>query len=436
MREQPATTLNPISIPNETTHSTSRGTTPLTGVGVVNGNRKMSTPSYDDSTSNTSKEGVTSSRGNPEHRGRSRGKLADTPFSPSGSAFSPAATSTGNGNDTPLITSTSADPSIIAVHGSVMTNFPMPRGKHEGLTDWDKEMPQTWEKEKEVCKEKPVYKNDRLIAIDFDDVCSQNMATLIREHNAKFGTDLTVDDLQTYVFWQNRGWGTPAEVARKVQTLNNLLPLTSPIPGFADALRTLHGLGHPIHIVTSRPESDRQGMIDWLIQEGITIGDKPEDVIVQAHFTGTYGEVNRPIEDKGDDDDFENELNERLKALWRDGVGKGKGGLGKLKILRELSASLFIDDHHGNLEPIINASPPIPCLLFGEYGWNKSRSGLTSPVELMDYNQRMLAGLPLPFEEIQLGREQGVFRVRNWDETIEWVKEWDREAVEVVSCDT
>lgn len=93
---------------------------------------------------------------------------------------------------------------------------------------------------------------------------------------------MTLDDLETYVFWQNRGWGSPADVARKVQTLNQLLPKAAPIPGFAAALRTLHSFGHPIHIVTSRPESDRETVTEWLEQQGITIGLGPEDVIAAA----------------------------------------------------------------------------------------------------------------------------------------------------------
>lgn len=37
----------------------------------------------------------------------------------------------------------------------------------------------------------PVH-NDRIIAIDFDDVCTQNMLAMITEHNAEYGTDLAL----------------------------------------------------------------------------------------------------------------------------------------------------------------------------------------------------------------------------------------------------
>ncbi|OCF60560.1 hypothetical protein L486_00195 [Kwoniella mangroviensis CBS 10435] len=434
------------SIPNETLPSSSGGITPATH------RDSKATPTYES----------TSDSGNDKNENEQ--------------PCSPTYTLEG-GTETPLMTATSPDASVVAIHGSVMTNdhytFPAPPGvggrggKHGknamSMDDWAKiagnitgtsrkgsinvsargqgaideatsKITNDNNDRAEIQDEKEkkkTTKNQRIIAIDFDDVCSENMAMIVKQHNLRYGTDLTLNDLQTYVFWQNRGFGTPAEeVARKVQTLNNLLPLTTPIPGFVEGLRTLHELGHPIHIVTSRPEKDEQGLKDWLSAQGITIGHEPKDVIVQAHFTGSYGDVNKPIEPRGDDDEFERELNERLKELWKDGVGKGKGGLAKLWILRNINASLFIDDHHGNLEPIITADPPIPCLLFGEYGWNQSRSGITSPVEMMDYNERMSSGLPLPFQEIQFGREQYIHRVKDWEELVQWVREWDEEEEE------
>ncbi|OXC66879.1 hypothetical protein AYX13_04527 [Cryptococcus neoformans] len=378
--------------------------------------------------------------------------------------FSPPETTFGL--ETPQVTSpevTSPDTSMIAVHGSVLGSpFPpgMSRGKHGRypFSDWEysavaqrKEVGiinaastnptdaipehdaevEVSETPKDFC---PAY-NDRIIAIDFDDVCTQNMLAMIAEHNAEYGTDLTLGDLETYVFWQNRGWGSPADVARKVKTLNRLLPKTAPIPGFAAALRTLHSFGHPIHIVTSRPESDREAVAEWLEQEGITIGLGPEDVIAAAWFTGTYSSAYPEIGGKGDTEsaiERENVLNDTLKDIWKEGVGKGKGGLGKLKVLRCINAALFVDDHYGNLEPITKAEPPIPCLLFGTYGWNRSRSGLASPVELMDYDERTSSGLAFPFEEIMTGKDHGLHRTETWNDVIKWVKEWDRKAMDAV----
>ncbi|WWD17320.1 hypothetical protein CI109_101760 [Kwoniella shandongensis] len=294
------------------------------------------------------------------------------------------------------------------------------RGINETDHVGDSEAKAGEDEEVKMSNDQPAVHNERVIAIDFDDVCTQNMLAIITEHNEQYGTDLTLDDLETYVFWQNRGWGSPADVSRKVKTLNQILHKTLPVPGFASALRLLHSFGHPIHIVTSRPESDRQA-----------------DVIAAAWFTGSYVSAYPNLEEKGDTEEAkqrEKELNERLKALWKEGADKGKSGLAKLEILRKINASLFIDDHHGNIEPIINAQPPIPCLLFGTYGWNKASSGLSSPIAMMDYDQRMQFGLPLPFEEIPEGKDHGLHRTKGWEEVIRWVKEWDREAEGNVSA--
>jgi hypothetical protein len=39
---------------------------------------------------------------------------------------------------------------------------------------------------------KPTLKNSRVIALDFDDVCCQNLLAMCTEHNAVYGTDLTL----------------------------------------------------------------------------------------------------------------------------------------------------------------------------------------------------------------------------------------------------
>lgn len=92
-------------------------------------------------------------------------------------------------------------------------------------------------------------------------------------------------------------------------------------------------------------------------------------------------------------------------------------------MLRAINASLFIDDHHGNLEPIIHADPPVPCLLFGKYPWNRSRSGVSSPVELMSYDERILAGLDLQLEAIT--ECDKLARAETWEDVVGWVKKWD-----------
>jgi hypothetical protein len=126
--------------------------------------------------------------------------------------------------------------------------------------------------------------------------------------------------------------------------------------------------------------------------------------------------------------------------MFKLSVGQGSSGKKKLKVgpliitldltnhqvLRAINASLFIDDHHGNLEPILNSHPQIPCLLFGKYGWNMHRSGAETPAELMSHAERIRQGFQLPREEIEM--VEGLERTEGWDDVIRWVKAWDRAA--------
>jgi hypothetical protein len=183
--------------------------------------------------------------------------------SPPGSSMldSPAMTTCSPINDAVFCSnSPSIDPGIIAVHGSIKTPilkdsgfFGLPRaqrdwddnikvlGKVENLDEPGKRAlcgiygPAREQTEEEKIKTKNLgvvpkeivhLENNRVIALDFDDVCAQNNLALCLEHNAVYGTDLTLcvynelrvsgqltkrrEDMESYVYFQNRGWGTPA----------------------------------------------------------------------------------------------------------------------------------------------------------------------------------------------------------------------------------
>lgn len=78
---------------------------------------------------------------------------------------------------------------------------------------------------------------------------------------------------------------------------------------------------------------------------------------------------------------------------------------------------------------MIAADPPIPCILFGDYPWNQSRSvsGMTTPGEKMSFAERTKAGLEITVEDIEMGMH--LTRVKGWAEIVRWVKEWDRMAM-------
>lgn len=47
----------------------------------------------------------------------------------------------------------------------------------------------------------------------------------------------------------------------------------------------------------------------------------------------------------------------------------------------------------------------------------------------------MFRGLVFLFEEIIIGKDYGFYRIKIWSDVIKWVKEWDREVMDVVCYD-
>ncbi len=59
------------------------------------------------------------------------------------------------------------------------------------------------------------------------------------------------------------------------------------------------------------------------------------------------------------------------------------------QVLRQINASIIIDDDYGNLVPTVESGDPILCLLFGSYPWNRQDIGASTELELMGYDKRM-----------------------------------------------
>jgi hypothetical protein len=111
-------------------------------------------------------------------------------------------------NMSPTVEPPSAHPSVMAVRGSVPPSPKLAalRGDYLGtaglgkMKDEEQEtsLPRSTKKltvqiqDKVDKKIEEVVHNGRVIAIDFDDVMSQNVMCLLLEHNALYGTDLTM----------------------------------------------------------------------------------------------------------------------------------------------------------------------------------------------------------------------------------------------------
>jgi hypothetical protein len=124
-------------------------------------------------------------------------------------------------------------------------------------------------------------------------------------------------------------------VEEKKKHLEFILPKTVPVPGFAAALRKLHDLGHPLHIVTARPEDCRAQVIEWLAQNGITVGFGENDVVAALWFTHGFeleSTTEGPGEKVSEGGLGEGDLNTSLQAMYKQSVGQGSSGKKKLNV--------------------------------------------------------------------------------------------------------
>ncbi len=111
-----------------------------------------------------------------------------------------------------------------------------------------------------------------------------------------------------------------------------------------------------------------------------------------------------------------------------------------LQIARQLSALLLIDDSIENSLDCATAHPPVPCLLYGQYPWNRYVSSQSSPTDMLAHAERVdrgidseegekLAGkLGWSGEDIGQALPECVRRVRDWKDVVEFVKRSEAEA--------
>ncbi|EIW67034.1 hypothetical protein TREMEDRAFT_34170 [Tremella mesenterica DSM 1558] len=255
------------------------------------------------------------------------------------------------------------------------------------------------------------------IAVDMDDVLSQTNATIVEMHNAFYDVQppITLDDFKKYLYWNNRGWGTPQETIRMVKELEaaGLYARSLPVKGAKEGLERLKEMGYRLVIITARDEAQREGTEDWLAEH-------LPDIFDEMHFTGAFTHLAPTRE--------EHEGHAAHKAV----VSHKKRT--KAEVVHQTGALFLIDDSAENAADAAGANPPVQVLLFGDYPWNsvvwpsKSEKG----VEELTYVEREERGLQEEFEKkrlkaIEIGwTPDGVERVKDWKEVVNWVKEWEK----------
>ncbi|WVO16370.1 hypothetical protein L204_104045 [Cryptococcus depauperatus] len=263
------------------------------------------------------------------------------------------------------------------------------------------------------------------IAVDMDDVICQTNATVAQMHNEFFGyqPSLTLDDFQSYLYWMNRGWGTPEETMNMVLKLyqNGLYERAPPVVGAKESLQRLKDMGYSLIIITARSESQREGTEDWL-------AEFMPDIFDEIHFTGAFQHLEPTKE--------EHEGHAARKAVV------SHKARSKAEIVHNTSSLFLIDDSAENAYDVSTSCYDHPhttrVLLFGNYPWNTIvRSPETSlPIENMTFVERQDKGL---LEEYSKLREQrikegwlpkGVVRVGDWEDVIRWVEKFEETGFE------
>ncbi|XP_006454613.1 hypothetical protein AGABI2DRAFT_182583 [Agaricus bisporus var. bisporus H97] len=231
---------------------------------------------------------------------------------------------------------------------------------------------------------------DPTIAVDLDDVLSQTNQAVADWHNEVYGTDMDLSHFYYYYYWKNPYWGTVQDTFNKLEDFykTDRLYKASPVPGALKGLQTLRDMGFRLIIVTARQEDKADESWKW----------------VTKHFPGI----------------FENII---CTGQFKDTHKSGHEVVTKLnkpQICKELGAKLLIDDSVENALQCVNASEPVPVLLFGDYEWNRR----VSSADDMTFDIRLEACDGREFwreETVPIPKGAALWRVRDWKEVVQWV---------------
>ncbi|KAG9017622.1 hypothetical protein FRB90_000492 [Tulasnella sp. 427] len=189
-----------------------------------------------------------------------------------------------------------------------------------------------------------------IIAVDFDDVLVATNLAAAQWHNREYGTKMALEDFLYYHWWKNPYWGPMKETVAKVLRFYTAdeYKQAGPVLDAPRICKQLKAMGYRLIIVTARSDEHRK----------IT-----EDAI-NKYFPGVF---------------------DGLEFTASIG-GRGSSQLTKPQMLKQLGASMLIDDSLDNCMDC--AKSGIPVLLFGDYEWNKRRSGIGAGVESMGFEER------------------------------------------------
>lgn len=192
--------------------------------------------------------------------------------------------------------------------------------------------------------------NKPIIAVDIDDVISDQNGSMRLFANRRFGHNHTADDYKkTGSYWGYWGevWEVPEEEERaRVEEYNSSGELLKQklIPGAIEAIGLLEK-NYSLEIVTSRKDKHFEDTHKWL--------DK--------HFRGVFKGVH-------------------FAKVWDDGRREDKA-----VICKRIGADYLIDDNAEHCN--IAAEGGVKSLLFGDYGWSRGAEVHPEVVRVGDWQE-------------------------------------------------
>lgn len=195
----------------------------------------------------------------------------------------------------------------------------------------------------------PKIENKPIVAVDVDDVISDQVENIRAFANNRYGHNHTIEDYKVegpyWGYWQHV-WGVSSDEDRRRMSKYNENELSNQqlIKGSVGALKKLKK-DYTLVIITSRDESLTEKTHLWL----------------EKHFPDVFDSIH-------------------FVPIWEDGTRATKA-----TICREIGAGYLIDDNpeHCNLA----AKVGVTSLLFGSYGWQQNAKMHKDVVRVADWKE-------------------------------------------------
>ena len=267
---------------------------------------------------------------------------------------------------------------------------------------------------------------DRVIAVDFDDTLAYTNRTLCDWHNAKYGTNMSVDGLRSYYYWKNPGWGTPAECSQKVREFLISSAVTSipPIEGAQRGCKRLKEAGYKLVVITARMHDIAHESVEWL----------------ETHFAGIFDTVYftsafQSLPSEKDDLILETDGPPAHKHTSSHPTDPRGHHLPAYSIPKKKSdvclfvrAIALIDDALENAFDVHHNARFVECLVYGEWKWSISMHRTDREEDQLSYEEAKVRGINI-YDLEPTPLPKGIERTKTWSDVVKHIKTLEQRLV-------